>query len=121
MRTVDEIISKIREYPLSAIERGHMGFRAMFKINGFTHIIVVSWGMNWDHASVSLPTLERCPTWEEMCSIKSIVWSDEETVVQYHPAKKDYVNFHPFVLHLFKPQGRIVLPKPPSIMIGPKT
>lgn len=71
----------------------------------------------WEHVSVSRQ--DRCPTWEEMCAIKSLFWIDpEDCVVQYHPPRSDYVNCHPFCLHLWRPVG-ITLPRPPSLMVGP--
>lgn len=54
----------------------------------------------WEHVSVSLHN--RCPNWEEMCLVKSLFWSDDETVIQFHPKKTDYVNRHPYCLHLWK-------------------
>lgn len=71
----------------------------------------------WDHVSVS--TRGRCPTWEEMCWVKSLFWGDDEVVIQYHPAKSDYVNFHPYCLHLWRPAGT-ELPKPPAEAVGPR-
>ena len=48
---------------------------------------------------------------------KDLFWLPEETVVQYHPAKADYVNTHPYVLHLWKQIGS-EFPKPPKIFVG---
>ncbi len=64
----------------------------------------------WEHVSVSLKN--RCPTWEEMCFLKSLFWDDDECVVQYHPAKKDYVNIFKTCLHLWKFKGH--MPTPPK-------
>lgn len=55
----------------------------------------------WEHVSVSLSN--RCPTWTEMCHIKSKFWDDDELVMQFHPPKSEYVNTHPNCLHLWKP------------------
>lgn len=68
----------------------------------------------WEHVSVSLPT--RCLTWEEMCKIKDLFFDEDETVIQIHPAKKDYVNIYDFCLHLWKPKTEI-LPLPPSYLV----
>lgn len=57
----------------------------------------------WEHVSVSLPS--RCPTWSEMCFVKELFWGENETVLQFHPARKQYVNIHEFVLHLWKKDG----------------
>ena len=68
-------------------------------------------GEPWDHVSVSCE--RRCPTWQEMCWVKEIFFADDELVVQYHPAKSDYVNEHPFVLHLWRPLVSPI-PMPPK-------
>ena len=81
--------------------------------------IISSVEKGWEHVSVCPKTKKRVPTWEEMCYIKELFWEDNEWVVQYHPAKSDYVNNHPYVLHLWKPID-IEFPKPPSIMVGIK-
>lgn len=73
--------------------------------------------MPWEHVSVSCPGLERCPTWGEMCYIKDIFWDEEECVIQYHPAKSNYISQHPYCLHMWKPIG-VELPKPPAIAVG---
>ena len=72
----------------------------------------------WEHVSVSLPT--RCPTWEEMQFIKNQFWDKTECVYQFHVPEKEHVNFHPHVLHLWRPVG-VDLPRPPAITVGPKT
>jgi hypothetical protein len=72
-------------------------------------------GMGWEHVSVSLPT--RCPTWEEMCQVKAKFWDKEDYVIQYHPAESEYVNCHPYCLHLWRPvSGGLRIP--PKIMVG---
>ena len=72
-------------------------------------------GMGWDHVSVSFAM--RCPTWEEMCEIKDIFFREDEACVQYHPAADEYINNHPYCLHIFRPQEK-TLPTPPSWMVG---
>ncbi len=66
-------------------------------------IVIFSWGGGWEHVSVSYPN--RYPTWEEMCRIKDMFWNEEECVVQYHPPKSEYVNNHPYCLHLWRKSG----------------
>ena len=70
----------------------------------------------WEHVSVSLKN--RCPTWEEMCFVKNLFWSEDEVVIQIHPAKKDYINHHPYCLHLWRSTVE-KMPLPPKIMVGP--
>jgi hypothetical protein len=77
--------------------------------------VIASEEMGWEHISVS--RVDRCPTWEEMCLVKDLFWDDTDCVIQYHPPKSDYVNNHPYCLHLWRPIG-IELPKPDSIFVG---
>lgn len=87
------------------------------KEKGDTFRFVFSWGMGWEHLSVSLP--DRCPTWGEMCTFKEIFWLDSEWCVQFHPSKSEYVNNHDYCLHIWKPKKKY-LPTPPSILVGVK-
>jgi hypothetical protein len=80
--------------------------------------MVASWEEGWEHVSLSLDK-KRCPDWLEMCMIKALFWDDSETVIQYHPAKKDYINNHAYCLHLWRPTQE-VLPVPPTYLIGLK-
>ncbi len=96
-------------------EDGFIGVRG-YVHHGKDHFcFVASNGEGWEHVSVSLPY--RCPTWKEMCHIKSIFWDDDEVVLQYHPKKDEYVNFHPYCLHLWNPIG-VEIPRPPTHLIG---
>jgi hypothetical protein len=74
-------------------------------------------GMGWEHVSVS--TSSRTPSWSEMCAVKAMFWDAEDCVVQYHPPASEYVNCHPYCLHLWRPtNGEILMP--PSILVGPR-
>ena len=77
--------------------------------------VIVSDGADWDHVSVSRSD-GVIPTWNDMCWIKSLFFDDEETVLQYHPAKSRYKNFHEGCLHLWRPQNAI-LPLPPIELV----
>lgn len=73
----------------------------------------------WDHVSVSLNesnNRKRCPTWDEMCLVKSLFWDADEYVVQFHPPEKEYVNVHGGCLHLWK-QVNAEFPTPPTICV----
>ena len=81
---------------------------------------ILSWGAGWEHCSVSITDrYKRTPSWEQMCFIKNSFWNEDECCVEYHPAKKDYVNNHEYCLHIWKPIEQ-ELPMPPSIMVGLK-
>lgn len=95
-----------------------------YRVADYFFAVQASDGEGWEHASVSLTmkkkNVERCPTWEEMCYVKDLFWDKEDTVIQYHPAEKNYVNMHKYVLHLWRPVD-IELPLPDPLMIGIKT
>ena len=80
-------------------------------------VIIGSDELGWEHVSVS--TQHRTPNWAEMCFVKDLFWEDEETVIQFHPPKSQYVNCHPHCLHLWRPTDRDLL-LPPSNLVGPK-
>lgn len=69
----------------------------------------------WDHVSVSLKN--RCPTWNEMTYVKDLFFLPEETVFQFHPPQSEYVNLHPYTLHLWRPL-LVTVPLPPKEMVG---
>lgn len=79
--------------------------------------VIASNGMGWEHVSVS--RRDRCPTWDEMCQVKSLFWGEDDCVIQYHPPRSEYVNNHPNCLHLWRPIG-VELPMPDSILVGVK-
>lgn len=79
---------------------------------------VASFQEGWEHVSVSTPA--RCPTWPEMHLIKTLFWDDDDTVMQLHPPASEYVNNHPFCLHLWSPTNGQQIPLPPSIFVGLK-
>lgn len=85
-------------------------------------------GLGWEHVSVTLrkkiskskwEEVHRSCTWLEMCLVKAAFWDDEDTVVQFHPPKSQYVSFHEYCLRLWRPVGR-EMPIPESILVGPK-
>lgn len=80
-------------------------------------MVVFSWGGDWDHVSVSFPN--RTPTWDEMCEIKRMFFYPEETAWEYHPMEREYVNDHPYCLHIWRYQKQDI-PTPPSWMVGRK-
>jgi hypothetical protein len=94
-----------------------------YKIDGYYFVAVVSDGHLWEHVSVSLGSkkreVDRCPTWEEMCYVKKLFWSDDQAVMQLHVPSKEHVNQHNYCLHLWRPlDWEIILP--PSYLVGIK-
>lgn len=89
---------------------GEMGSDASYGFNGVFVVraegipvqIICSTGGGWEHVSVRPMRKQRTLTWEEMCYVKWLCWREDEWVVQFHPAKSDYVNNDPCVLHMWK-------------------
>jgi hypothetical protein len=101
------------------------GFNGMFHVMGPTSEelrIVASDGhsfdaQGWEHVSVSCR--RRPPNWTEMCFVKNLFWGPDECVVQFHPPEKDYINCHPYCLHLWRSKTQ-EFPKPPTHFVGPR-
>lgn len=120
MKTLEEI----KKCPNLQIHEiiDHPQDKGAFGINGywfdpisrkkFVFVFSNDWG--WEHLSVSLSN--RCPTWDEMCRIKDVFFKDDERCVEFHPPKSEYVNIHPFCLHIWKPIG-IELPHPQKDLV----
>lgn len=80
-----------------------------------TAFVIASDGAGWEHVSVS--RTDRCLTWEEMCQVKAMFWAEDDCVLQFHPPQSEYVNNHPYCLHLWRPIG-VAVPMPDSILVG---
>lgn len=83
-------------------------------VKGKSFQVIASNGGGWEHVSISKQN--RCATWEEMCAIKDMFFDETECVVQYHPPKSDYVNTHPYCLHLWRPTTQEI-PLPPTLFV----
>jgi hypothetical protein len=84
-----------------------------------SQFIVMSSGYlkgDWYHVSISIKNEQRCPVWEEMCFIKDLFFGDN-VAIQFHPKKEDYINNHPYCLHLWAPLKEEIK-TPPKILVG---
>ncbi len=83
-------------------------------------LCIASDGSGWEHVSVSL-NKPRCPCWDEMCKAKEVFWDPDDSVIQIHPPESEYVNHHPFTLHLWRKAGtNEFYEAPPNWMVGPQ-
>lgn len=71
----------------------------------------------WDHVSMSKQ--KHTPSWNEMCWLKGLFFDDEETVMQLHPPKSEWISNHDNCLHLWRPIDQTI-PMPPSMLVGLK-
>lgn len=97
------------------------GFNGMFRfwMDGKCYRCIASDGEGWKHVSVSIEGESKPPTWTVMCRIKDLFWDDYDWVIQFHPAKLEYVNNHPGCLHMWQPTNT-GFPTPDSILVGIK-
>lgn len=118
MRNLKELDKFRVEHPFAGWGDETCGAFKVF-VDGKSFYVIASSGGGWEHVSVSLCNKKkmRCPTWEEMCAIKDKFFLPEEVVIQYHPRESEYVNLHPYCLHLWRPTNE-QLPTPPTWMIG---
>ena len=110
------------------VTEGKLGSTKELGNNGLFHVtvdsrlykVIASQDEGWEHVSaspiVALGRIQKVPTWEVMCELKNRFWSKHDIVLQYHPAEKDYVNCHPFTLHLWRPMNQEI-PTPPTWMV----
>lgn len=106
-------------HPLASCSSfGNNGYFMIPLSSRSTAFVIISDGNGWDHVSAHIISegKERTPRWSEMCKIKDLFWSEEDLVVQYHPAKSDYVNEHKHTLHLWRSTNK-EMPKPDKSMV----
>lgn len=102
---------------------GNNGWFLVRRRGGRRYFCVASDNRGWEHVSISLRTggldaVRRLPTWEEMCLVKGLFWSEDDTVIQYHPGKPNHRDDDPYTLHLWRPIG-VTMPVPDPMLVGP--
>lgn len=113
MKALAQLQSALKGYILQS---GEDGFAGYYTTAGKSYKFIFSFGGGWEHLSISTIGEKRIPNWQEMCMFKDLFWLPEECVVQYHPAKSEYINNHPGVLHLWRPINE-KLPTPPLTFV----
>ena len=94
------------------------GFNGAFLVpmEGEMWQVILSDGMGWRHLSITNAQRHQMPSWNIMCRVKELFFGDDDWCVQFHPAKEDYINDHPWVLHLWQPLNE-KLPTPYVFMV----
>lgn len=100
---------------------GHFVFFVDAKRRFQCHVIASSGDelVQWEHVSVRVMNEQGknfTPPWDLMCAVKDMFWDEEETVMQLHPPKSQYVNTHPNVLHLWRHKF-FQIPIPPKELV----
>jgi hypothetical protein len=112
-----------RLYGRSVLSSGNNGvFRVPYGLHFLSCVVSDGGRDGWEHVSVSCQFRRkkkwqtRTPNWDEMCFVKDMFWDENEVVIQFHPAKENYVNNHPHVLHLWRLlDGEFPLPRPEAV------
>jgi hypothetical protein len=65
-------------------------------------------GREWLHVSTSFA--DRLPTWDELKDVKMMFIGGKRKAIQVFPPVSEYVNTHPFTLHLWCCLTEDVLP-----------
>lgn len=55
---------------------------------------------NWIHLSVS--KRKQYPSWDELVQVKELFLGKDSLAIQVLPPRVEWVNFHPFCLHLYQ-------------------
>ncbi len=115
MKPLAELVERIRKNH-KLLEYGEDGLICSLHIDKSIVFVIASNGMGWDHISVRPACNNRVPTLGEMCAVKDFFFYPEECALLLLPPKSRYVNCHPHVLHLWRPQN-INIPQPPLEMV----
>lgn len=80
------------------------------KFNGLTVFVgeFEQDGDRWLHVSCSHHN--KLPKWKELREVKNIFVGREKTAIQIFPHESQYVNIHPYCLHLWCCLDRDILP-----------
>lgn len=115
MKTIEEILNNPR---IARVDiKTEDGFRGIITMPKWTGSIICSWMGGWEHCSVSPFNKRIVPSWEDMTTIKNIVWKDDEYAIEIHPPKDMYVDNLPNCLHLWKCYYKEMI-MPPSCFVG---
>lgn len=115
MKTFEEIKANSRCHWLTATEDGLAG--VIYMPSRWRGTIIISNGAGWEHVSVSPERKSQTPSWEDMCFIKEQFFNEDESVIEVHPPKIEYVNNMPNCLHLWRCTYKDMV-LPPSCLVG---
>jgi hypothetical protein len=97
--------------PWREVERRTDGSRYLNELTGQSVIVSLEEhnGTKWLHVSTAFPT--KLPSWFELREVKDLFIGRNREAVQVLPPEKEYVNLHPYCLHLWaRVDGTRLLP-----------
>jgi len=107
VRQIEEIINnqKLKIKKKMITKDGRLAaFVGDASIDGVKGSIVFSVDGGWEHVSFSPYDKRITPSWDNTCTLKKMIWSDEEECIQVHPKKSEYVNIKKNCLHIWSPE-----------------
>lgn len=107
---------RIREGTYGSTEVDGWNGAFLVPINGQLYHVMISDQMGWKHLSITNSQRKEIPSWATMCRAKELFYGDDEWCVQFHPAKDDNINDHPYCLHLWMPLDE-PLPHPSIVLV----
>lgn len=107
MKAWPDIVANLGRYMVAGGQDG-----GGFRIHDL--VVVASFGMGWDHVSVSRN--DRTPSWADMEFVKRLFFKDAECAMQLHVPIADHKNIHDHCLHIWRPQNDKI-PRPEAIMV----
>ena len=99
---LDRCIARVMPPAWQCVLKGADGARYEHARTGQAVILSVcreADGRRWVHLSTSFA--RRLPTWEELRATKNLFLGREVTALQVLPRESEYVNVHPYTLHLW--------------------
>jgi hypothetical protein len=107
---------RIRKGQMASDETAGWNGIFLVPLEGEMWKVMISDQGGWKHLSISNAQRKIMPSWNVMCRVKDAFFGDDEHCVQYHPAKEDYINDHPWCLHLWMSLDE-PMPKPPFVFV----
>jgi hypothetical protein len=120
MTTLEKLLKaerwRVRDGRWASRETDGWNGHFLVPLDGEIYLVRISDGWGWRHLSVTNFQRKAVPSWQAMCRLKDLFFADDSWIVQFHPAKSDYINDHPFCLHLWESLDE-KMPTPPVILV----
>ncbi len=114
VRALDDIAPRVLPFGVTATNRFWNAHSYRVKLGAIVMTVLLEAevvdGELWAHMSVCGQKPPRLPTWEELRWCKETFLGVDRKAIQVLPPKKEYVNIHQHVLHLYAPLERDPLP-----------
>jgi hypothetical protein len=93
---------RIREGKMASDDTSGWNGCFLIPLDGQLYHVIISDGMGWRHVSIRNAQKNVVPSWGIMCRLRDLFFSDDAWVVQFHPPAEEYIDDHPWTLHLWE-------------------